>query len=423
MFLNENDKRMLSGEWGQEIQKAMEILVGMGEAFDAERLINCDGAHVYTPGLYSYYFRDLEEANARLEWVRKERVKVRCFSTCCASCPDLLAPPEVEALDDSFKEKVKTCMDIYRELGIILTIACAPYLAGILPQRGEHLEYTESSAWIFANSIQGARSNRGGMSALYAALTGRIPEYGMHLDKNRRGNKLFQVDAKIIDTADIGALFFYCGTLADEAWDVPVLTGLNRTLSLEDIKQACGAISASGAATMFHIAGMTPEAPTLEAACQGHVPTEKRLITDANLKEAYHLLSTGQTNDVDMVLFGCPHASIKEIQEIATYLEGKRIKNKIRLWVQCLHETRITAEKMGYVETIERAGGHVLRNTCMVMFEDERKSQSIIPKEVKVLATNSAKTAYYAPAEYDWGVWYGSTENCIKAAISGKWEG
>ncbi|OPY73595.1 MAG: hypothetical protein A4E63_00958 [Syntrophorhabdus sp. PtaU1.Bin050] len=424
MVLTVPDRRMLDGEEGPDLQKAMEILVGVGEAFDSERLIDCSGAHVYTPGLYSYYFKNIEEAKARLEQVKKERLKVKCFSTCSASCPDLLAAPEIEGLSKDFKEMMSVCIDIYREMGIIVTIACAPYLAGIIPQRGEHLEYTESSDWIFANSVQGARSNRGGMSAFFAALTGRIPEYGMHLDENRRANKLFHVSAHIGDIADVGALFFYCGMKADQTWDVPVLTGLEkRTFSLEDFKQACGAFSASGAAAMFHIVGITPEAPMLDTACQGQALTEKIEINEKTLQEAYRLLTSAKEKAVDMVLFGCPHASIKEIGEIAHLLEGKRISDHVRLWVQCLPETRMMAERMGYVERIEKAGGHVLRNTCMVMYEDERKEQSSIPKEVKVLATNSAKTAYYAPAEYGWGVWYGPTESCVRSAVTGKWEG
>jgi predicted aconitase len=423
MQLTDEEKKMLNGDEGEDVRKSMEILVGMGEAFDAKRFIGCDGAHVYTPGLYSYYFRSVSEAKAKLEDVISNKVKVKCLTTCCAACPDFEISPEVEGFDPDFIARIKVCMEIYKQMNIVLTIACAPYLVGILPQRGEHVDYTESSDWVFANSIQGAHSNRGGMSALYSALTGRIPEFGMHLTQNRRGNKIFQIEAGINNKTDIGALFFHIGHLCDEAWSVPVLNGLKFRLSIEDIKQACGAISASGAAAMFHIVGVTPEAASLEIACQGNVTPEKVAVTDADLKKAYETLCTAKTTSVDMVLFGCPHASIKELGEIAILLESKRIRQGVRLWVQCLPETRMMAEKLGYVQTIEQSGGLLLRNACIVMYEDERITTSSIPKEVKVLATNSAKTAYYAPAEYNWGVWYGSAEQCVEAAITGKWGG
>jgi predicted aconitase len=244
----------------------------------------------------------------------------------------------------------------------------------------------------------------------------------MHLAQNRRGNKVFQIEAGIHNNSDIGALFFHIGRICDEAWMVPVLNGLEFRLSIEDIKQACGAISASGAAAMFHIVGVTPEAASLESACQGIIPSEMVPVTGADLKNAYETLCTAKSTSVDMVLFGCPHASIKELGEIANLLEGKRIKQGVRVWVQCLPETRMMAEKLGYVQAIEKSGGLVLRNACIVMFEDERIRTSTIPTEVKVLATNSAKTAYYAPAEYNWGVWYGSTKQCVEAAVTGRWE-
>ena len=421
MFLTSKEKGMLNGKEGTMVQEAMEVLVKLGEAFEAKRMLDSDAAHIYSPGLIAQIYTD-KEIDRLWEKTIKENVRVKCFTTCCASIPDLEVSKEIEGFSDDFRNRIKKAIDLYKKLGVVPTIACAPYLIGILPQRGQHLEVTESSWWVFVNSILGACANRGGFSAQYTAITGKTPEYGMHLKKNRRANKLVKVETEITSPADAAALFFLIGKFTDEVWDVPVIEGIQKPLSLEHLKQATGAISASGAAAMFHIVGITPEAPTLEAALQEHKPDEIIVIDEAELKRAYSILSTANTHNVDMIILGCPHASIEEIGEIARMLEGKKINPNIRLWIQCLPEQKLLADKCGYTQIIEQAGGYVLRYTCGVMFGHERKTQSSIPEQVNILATNSAKAAYYAPAQYDWGVWYGSTKQCIHAAISGRWE-
>ena len=419
MELTEEEKEMLDGAQGQDVQYAMDILVKLGEAFDAKRMLRCDGAHLYSPALYAFAFSD-EEVENTLEHVRKENLKVRTQSSCCACVPDMDAPPEVEGFNQVYKDKVLKCIEIYREMGVTLNISCAPYLQGVLPMRGEHLEYTESSDWIFANSVFGALSNRGGFSAQYAAITGRVPEYGMHLNKWRHANKIIHVEADIRTNTDVGALFFLAGKYSDQTWDVPVLTGIKRPLTLEDYKQASGAFSASGAAAMFHVVGLTPEAPTLEAVTGERKIEGEFTITQEILEAAYKDLSCAKTDEIEMVVLGCPHVSLQEVKKISELLDGKKVKNGMRLWVQTVPEVKAMAQKMGYLDIIEKAGGNVLNNACAVMLVHERKTQSSMPSEVKTIATDQVKAAYFAPAQYDWGLWYGSVEQCINAAIEGR---
>lgn len=123
-----------------------------------------------------------------------------------------------------------------------------------------------------------------------------------------------------------------------------------------------------------------------------------------------------------MVILGCPHVSIAEMREIASLLEGKRVKDGIRVWIQTVPEVKMMAKQMGYLDVIERAGATVLNNTCAIMLVHERKTQSSMPSEVKTIATNQVKCAYFAPAQYDWQIWYGTVEECLKGAISGRFE-
>jgi len=120
------------------------------------------------------------------------------------------------------------------------------------------------------------------------------------------------------------------------------------------------------------------------------------------------------------VVLGCPHVSLQEVKKISELLDGKKIKNGMRLWVQTVPEVKAMAQRMGYLDIIEKAGGNVLNNACAVMLVHERKTQSSMPSEVKTIATDQVKAAYFAPAQYDWGLWYGSVEQCINAAIEGR---
>jgi len=242
----------------------------------------------------------------------------------------------------------------------------------------------------------------------------------MHLDKWRQANKIIHVEADIRTNTDVGALFFLTGKYSDQTWDVPVLTGIKRPLTLEDYKQASGAFSASGAAAMFHVVGFTPEAPSLESVTGEREIDGEYYITQADLESAYEDLSCAKTQDIEMVVLGCPHVTIQEVKKISELLEGKKIKDGMRLWVQTVPEVKAMAEKMGYLNIIEKAGGNVLNNACAVMLVHERKTQSSMPSEVKTIATDQVKAAYFAPAQYDWGLWYGSVEKCIDAAIHGK---
>lgn len=423
MILNDYDNMLLNGEKGSMIQKGMEILVKLGEAFDAERMIWCEGAHLYSPALYTYNFLSEEEIDQQLELIRKEKVKVVTPSTTIACGPDM-DQLQVERFNSNFLRQIEKCMEIYREMGVILNISCTPYLQGIISTPKQHLEYCESSNWIFANSVLGSSSNRGGTSSLFAAITGRIPEYGMHLRRNRLPNKIINVEAAIKDPIDVGSLFFLVGKYSDNTWDVPAIKNIKRPLTLEEYKQACGALSASGAAAMFHIDGYTPEARNGIGMLLEGQNLEEINIGQKDIDEArYNTLCSAKEKDVQMVLLGCPHASIQEIKFIAEYIAGKRVKDDVRLWIQTIPEVKNMANEMGYSRIIEEAGGYLLNHCCTIMLVKERKEQTNIEKVVHNVATNSVKFAYYAPAQYtEWGVWYGSIEECINASITGKFE-
>jgi hypothetical protein len=323
-------------------------------------------------------------------------------------------------------------------MGIAPSCSCTPYLIGNLPAFGQHIAWSESSAVSFANSVLGARTNReGGPSALAAAVTGRTAKYGLHLDENRRATHIIEVRCPVTSEADFGALGYLVGKRVENG--VPYFKGLDRSqlapagspdpaggqriwrsaasfcdlLGLGDrgqgmLKALGAAMAASGAVALYHVEGVTPEAQG------GDVLTaETETIVLGSLDEGYAALNSPQ-DEIDLVSIGCPHASLVEIEEVARWLGGKRVKAK--LWITTARETRERAQEKGLVELIEAAGGRVVADTCLVVAPIEEMG-------LRSMATNSAKAAFYAPAYSGLEVRFGRLEQCLEAAVTGRWPG
>ena len=232
----------------------------------------------------------------------------------------------------------------------------------------------------------------------------------MLLDENRKGTLRIEVTAELEDPPDWGALGYFTGKAA--GLGIPVFNGIRRP-SQDEAKQLCAALATSGGVTMCHIAGVTPEAPTLDAAFQGDVP-EAYLTFDAEtLKETYESLRVRTGDEIDSVILGCPHASINELSKIAALLKGKKVAEGVRLWVDTARGTKGNADRMGYTEIIEAAGGRILCDTCPTNMR--------IP--AKRIVTHGFKQAHYARGMVGAEVIIAKTDACIRAAVAGRWLG
>jgi predicted aconitase len=411
MYLTDEENEMLEGKHGYPVQKSMEILVGLGECYDAGRMIPVSSAH------HLYSLGGVGKGGAL--FIREMAEKGGKFIIFSDTNPSNVDPSwrNLHMPEDSVREQA-LLINAFSKMGAFLSDTCAPYLVGHVPRFGEHVAWNESSAIIFANSVLAARTNReGGPSALAAALTGRVPEYGYHLDRNRYGDVRILVTAKLRDPSDYGTLGYFIGKLAEDK--VPVLIGIPPSVSWDELKLLGAAAATSGSVTMYHAVGVTPEAPTEEIAFGPSKMRDRQTIEFGarQLRETEELLSTAEEREVDLVMFGCPHASIIELGEIARLLSGKRLKPGVELWVFTSRMVRAYAETMGYTNDIETSGAKVICNTCPF---------SMSPRSSKTLgfrfaATNSPKLAYYFIQGQDVAIQYGSTERCVGAAISGRW--
>jgi len=395
MYLTKEQERMLAGEYGEVIERNFRLLVRLGEVYGADRMIPVSSVQVAGVSYKSIGDPGLEF----LEDMAEKGANVRVPTTLNPAGMPLEEWRELGFSED-FAEKQLRIMEAFRSMGIMMTVTCTPYLVGNLPRFGEHIAWSESSAVSFANSVIGARTNReGGPSALAAALCGVTPNYGLHLDENRKPTMLAKVTAELRTTADFGALGYHVGKLAKNG--IPYFIGI-KNAGVDQLKSLGAAMAASGAVALYHVEGITPEA--------GHMETgglESIEVGEKELKETFSKLNTGA--EPDIIILGCPHASLNEIASIAKMLEGKRLKKP--LWVCTSRSTKETAEKMGYAMVIERAGGKIVADTCTVVSPVE-------DMEFETVGVNSGKAANYLPGFCKKKVVFGSIEELLRRAMT-----
>jgi predicted aconitase len=412
MVLTEEEQQMLNGDQGPAVKKAMEILVALGESFDAENMLLIKNVHMAGSSVLV-----TEEAGTKfVEEMHKLGGK---FVTKVTTNPTAIDPTQWQeiGIEQSDYDLQNRLTGAYAKLGANTCNTCIPYLAGNLPRFGEHMAWGESSAVVFANSVCGARTNReGGPSALATALTGRTPNYGFHLKENRYGKFLIKVETSLKDMTDYGTLGYFAGKMAGQ--DTPVFTGIPSDPTLDELKALSAALASSGAVSMFHAIGVTPEASTLQEAFGGNEPEKVLVFGDKDKAEAEAALNKEPSDLVDWVLIGCPNASVEEIRGVAEALQNKNIHPNVTLWVTTSGSMYAMAERVGYIKMIEEAGGTVVRETCPFL----ARSRVIAPKKgYKTLTTNSAKMAYYAPGQFGLPTHYGNLERVMEAAINGTW--
>lgn len=401
MHLTREEERMLSGEFGQGTQKALELLVAIGEAYDAEKMLPVTRAHAASSGQEGdLYFVELLAnggARCRVPTTTNPVYDFEYFHS-------LFEIPKGEA------EVARRVMEAYKRVGAILSWSCTPYLTENIPLYGETVAFSESSATPYVNSVIGARTNReAAQSALASGVVGRTPEYGLHIKENRKGTVLVKVDATLKDEFDYTLLGYYVGERI--GYGIPVITGISKPPNTEELISFCAMSNTSGAISMFHIPGYTVEAATIKEAFQGDTPADKIMVNDNELRKTYEELQT-TSGKIDFVMLGCPHYTLKQVEEVARLLEGKKIHEGVSFWVCTSATTKVLAERNGYVGIIEKAGGHVVVDTCIdepcwIIFKD------------KVGMTDSPKCSYYR--RFKEAV-VARLQDCAEAAVRGRWE-
>jgi predicted aconitase len=301
-------------------------------------------------------------------------------------------------------------------MGAVPTWTCAPYQTRMRPSFGQQIAWGESNAIAFANSVIGARTERyPDLLDICCAITGRVPAVGLHLDENRAGQMLLRlVDVPLAlqqDAQFFGVLGHLVGQLAEDR--IPVIDGVLVHPPEDHLKAFSAAVASSGRVALFHIVGITPEAPTLDAAFHGHAPPQPQAVTVAALRIARRELTTADGQPLDMVILGSPHFSVAEFTELAPLVRGKRRHPQVKFLVTSGRFMKEMAEEAGVLAPIVEFGAQITLDTCIL-------ASPMLPPEIKTLMTNSPKYAYYAPSLLNTRVTFGSLADCVRSAVEGR---
>ena len=423
--LTDQENAFLDGRRGKAQQKAMELLVRYAEALGAERFVDtnnvCGVPGSANPFLQNYYKdKGTSEYDAIFSYFDLDSDELvdapqALVSTCClqgGADPDnwetLGTKPQVF---DIYKDREQFA----RDRGVTILKTCTPYIAGNTPAKGEHCAWMESSAVVYCNSVLGARTNTEGRESTSAAmLTGKIPDWGFHRDEFRYGSHQIDVEIPIESVMDWGMLGYFVGDVVQE--HIPVLTGKYGRPDLVRHKHFGAAAASSGGVELYHIVGITPEAPTIEAAFGPNKSVTTIKYGSTERKATYDAInSSAKSTSVDYVMLGCPHAALEQIEEACRLLEGRRISANSALWIFTSRAVKGDADAKGYSKTLADAGAMLMTDTCSAFAQ-------AIPPGTRVAALDSAKQAHYLPAIMNIQAWFGSTRDCINAALTGKWQ-
>jgi predicted aconitase len=429
MKLTDSEQAMLDGRSGKAQQKAMELLVRYGQALGAERFVDTTNV-AGVPGqsnlfLEKHYQSALESVGGRRDAIfslfdldSDEIVEVPEVATRSCLLQGGYDPENWQLLGASAEAAQigRTSEAFAVKRGVEVLKTCTPYLVGNVPKMGEHCAWMESSAVVYCNSVLGARTNTEGRESTSAAmLTGKIPDFGFHRDEHRRGTHLIRVDTPIESIMDWGMLGYFVGDAVQE--HIPVLEGAMNRPDVIRHKHFGAAAASSGGVEMYHIVGLTPEAPNASAAFGGNPAVEELRYGPAERRETYETLNANARDpNVDYVMLGCPHAALEQIEEACRLLAGRRISDNCRLWIFTSRAVKQQSDRAGYTRTILDAGGHVLTDTCSAIGQ-------ALPPGTKVVGLDSAKQVHYLPAIMGIQAWFGSTADCIDAALTGRWSG
>ncbi len=405
--LSGRDAAMLAGDFGPAARLAVRIVVRMGEILGARELVEITSSHI--DGCLYHGDGGVEFAERLVDL----DARVAVPATLNVGALDLLNPARVRGTDHR-REMALRQMRAYQALGCTPTWTCAPYQAGHRPAPGEHVAWGESNAVCFANSVLGARTNRyGDFMDICCAIAGRAPRTGLHMDENRLATVV--IDTRAIDPGlkrrDVlyPVLGTWLGATVDDR--VAAITGLPGDVTEDQLKAMGAAAASSGAVGLFHVVGVTPEAPDLETALGGAAPRTVIELAPRELRGARDTLSTSTADRIDAVAVGSPHFSLAEFDQLEALLPSARFPMPFYV---CTGRTEYRQlEEAGRLARFENAGVEIVVDTCVVV-------TPILPPQDGVLMTNSGKFAHYTPSNTGYGVVYGSLEDCVRSATSGR---
>ena len=406
MDLSQEEKAMSKGEFGEAVKWAINHQIEVGNFFDAEDFVSVSNVHMMVDpesiGVAGVkFFENLVKMNAK--------VRVPMITDPRGVDLDYYRPlGQTEEMADIERRTIKACSS----MGILMTNTCVNYQTIMAPLYGEHLAYGDTGVVIYSNSVCGARSNfEGGPSALAAGLTGRTPRYGLHLDEKRKPTKIFTIKYEPNELTDWGLIGALIGKMCGSYWEVPIIEGINKIPTSDEIKHFGAAMASYGSTPLFHIKGITPEADNFNSNDLKDLSYVEIKSTDINSLKA----EFGKKGDkIDVVVFAAPQLSIFEMQKVAELCHDKIFK--VPVLVCTSPQVYSDALRMNLINQIENSGAKVLQGTCF--YNQFAREIGIANGWVRLLS-NSTKIVNILGG-YGYKPALANMEDCILSAVEGK---
>ena len=409
--LTTEEQDMLAGKHGEAVREAIAYQLEVARFWGAERFVPITNAHM---------MGDIEVmGDAGLGYLKRAcELKTHCTIpiTTNARCMDFA---HVEALGQDAGEATKEHQIIafMQQMNVVTSDTCINYQTVYQPHLGEHVAWGDTGTVIYANSVFGARTNfEGGPAALAAAVTGRTPAYGFHLDCHRKGTLSVRLEAKLDDLADWGAIGKIVGEKHQNYYAVPVFHGMRRAPVADELKHLGCALASYGSRAMFHMVGVTPEAPTLAAAFGGNAPTAEILITDADLQRVYAGYNL-QDRSANLVVFSGPQLSLFEMKDLSERFAGRKLFPGTQVFVTTAASVKATAGNLGYLKSLEDAGVRVLEGVCFYILQN--LSGMRVANGWTNMISNSAKIVNIIGA-HRFNTILRRTQQCVDIACTGR---
>lgn len=410
LTLTGEEEALLGGAQGPAVQLAMRILLRMAQWQGADAFIPITSAHVdgclyEGQGVVRFVDR-LRELGARV-----------AVPTTLNAISVELARWRAQGVPVAFGEPAAHIVDAYLAMGVRPSFSCAPYQLGHTPGLGEQVAWGESNAIAYVNSVLGARTDRyGDFLDILAAVAGRVPAQGLHLDANRRGQIVFTLTDRAAALSR-HELFYpllgYAVGLRTPPGRVPVVLGLPDHPGPDRLKAFFAAAASGGSVALAHLVGITPEAPDLSTALHHRPPDSLSAIDRDDLDAVRARLCTARGDGVDAVVLGSPHFSVQEFEQLARLVSGRRRRDGLDLVVTTSQFMRQAAADQGWLDPVERFGARVIADTCVLV-------SPLLHASVGTVMTNSGKYAHYIPGRLGKAVVMGSLEECVEAAVTGR---
>jgi len=415
--LDRDEQEMLDGRRGEAQRRAMEGLVQLGEAFGAEDMVRIGYAHIH-PGM-ALYAQDVE--------LLEDLVKIGAKVVVPTSANVMNVDTENWKLIGTPENLARLHMRgvrAHQALGAVSAMTCTPYWAGHWPSWNMHMTSIESGVTVFCNSVLGAKSNRDGFFSVYAALTGRYPRFGYHLDENRVGTHHVRVEAKLDTITDYSCLGFHLGKIVGT--DVPVFSGLAAKPSLDELDALGAGLATTGGVSMFIVPGTTPPFTSVEQAFAGKKPREELVVTQKDIDAVYTGFgNTPRGGPVDFVHLGCPHASFQEMQEYGRLFAGKKKADGVELWITTSRAVRALADQEGITKALRESGAKIITDTCPMSCHFARTTSpdddiKLPPPPMSTMVVDSAKQAKYVRDMIQCETLLTDTASAVETAVTGR---